>query len=199
MTKSVFAAVLVLTVGIGGGAYPFEPRQLSLAATFTIGIPAFALALGPPAPGARLGGFLRDVMTFAIPAGVVTGVAVLLGHGLVHTSLDRGLPESQTTSVTILVFVGLFLVLVVESGGMRASVRRARLIPALCVALAVGYLAVLAWAPAREFFALAPPSFLPMLVAIICTTFAIGALGAVGMSLTRPGGERPNIAPLRRR
>ena len=68
-------------------------------------------------------------MTFAIPAGVVTGVAVLLGHGLVHTSLDRGLPESQTTSVTILVFVGLFLVLVVESGGMRASVRRARLDP----------------------------------------------------------------------
>ena len=49
MTKSVFAAVLILTVGVGGGTYPFLPRQLSLAAAFTVGIPAFALALAPPA------------------------------------------------------------------------------------------------------------------------------------------------------
>ena len=52
VAKSVFAAVLILTVGVGGGAYPFLPRQLSLAAAITVGIPAFVLALAPPPPEA---------------------------------------------------------------------------------------------------------------------------------------------------
>jgi hypothetical protein len=30
-------------------------------------------------------------------------------------------------------------------------------------------------------------------VSIICTTFAIGALGLLGLSLTRPGGEQVQV------
>jgi cation-transporting ATPase E len=190
VAKSVFAAALILTVGVGGGTYPFLPRQLSLAAVFTVGIPAFALAMAPVAGQSLASGFLRDVWEFAVPAGVVTAAAVLLGHGLVHTALGRSLAESQTTSVTILVFVSLYLVLVLESGGMRRSPQRARMVPLLCGAVAVTYLLILSWPPARDLFALAAPTALPMIVALICTLFAIGALGAVGLSLTRPGGER---------
>ena len=97
VAKSVFAAVLILTVGVGGGSYPFLPRQLSLAAAITVGIPAFLLALAPAAQ-APPKAFMRDVAEFAIPAGIVLGVAVLLGHGLVHTSIGRSAAESQTTS-----------------------------------------------------------------------------------------------------
>ena len=193
VTKSIFAAVLILTVGIGGGSYPFLPRQLSLAAAFTVGIPAFALALAPPGPDGRARPFIKDVFLFAIPAGTVLGFAVLLGHGLVHTALGRSAEQSQTTSTTILTLVGLYIVLVLESSSMRRSALRARAIPALCAALAVAYFLILAWAPAREFFALAEPSALPITVSIICTIFAIGALGALGLSLTRPGGEEPQL------
>ena len=49
MAKSVFAATLILTVGVGGGAYPFLPRQLSLAAAFTLGYKGFIV--GPPMIG----------------------------------------------------------------------------------------------------------------------------------------------------
>ena len=101
--------------------------------------------------------------------------------------------ESQTTSTTILIFVGLYLVLVLESTGMRTSPRRARAIPALCILLAAIYVAIISLAPARGYFALAPPSALPVLVSIICTIFAIGALGAIGLSLTRPGGEQVEL------
>ncbi len=199
VAKSVFAAVLILTVGVAGGAYPFLPRQLSLAAAFTVGLPTFFLALAPPPPERRARGFLREVLAFAVPAGIVLGVAVLLGHGLVHTALNRSPGESQTTSTTILIFVGLYLVLVLESTGMRTSIRRARAIPALCIALAALYVAIISLGPARSYFALAPPSGLPVLVSIICTVFAIGALGAIGLSLTRPGGERVElVVPFRR-
>ena len=198
VAKSVFAAVLILTVGVGGGSYPFLPRQLSLAAAITVGIPAFALALAP-ATQAPLRPFLRDVAAFAIPAGIVLGVAVLLGHGLVHTSIGRSAAESQTTSLTILVFVGLYLVLVLEAGSMRRSRVRGALVPLLVGLLAVSYLVILAFPSTRAAFGLSTPSGLPIVVSIICTTFAIGALGMLGLSLTRPGGEQVQVVRFWRR
>jgi cation-transporting ATPase E len=198
VAKSVFAAVLILTVGVGGGSYPFLPRQLSLAAAVTVGIPAFLLALAPAAQ-APPKAFMRDVAEFAIPAGVVLGVAVLLGHGLVHTSIGRSPAESQTTSLTILTFVGLYLVLVLESGSMRRSRVRGALVPLLVGLLAVGYLAILSFPSTRAAFALGTPSGLPLLVSAICTTFAIGALGLLGLSLTRPGGEQVQVVRFWRR
>jgi P-type E1-E2 ATPase len=192
VAKSVFAAVLILTVGVGGGVFPFLPRQLSLAAAFTVGIPAFVLALAPAAQ-APPKPFLKDVAWFGVPAGVVLAVAVLLGHGLVHTSIGRSAAESETTSLTILVFVGLYLVLVLESGSMRRSRLRGALVPTLVGALAVGYLAIISFPAPREWFGLASPSGLPLVVSVICTTFAIGALGLLGLSLTRPGGEQVQV------
>ena len=47
VTKSVFASVLILSVGLTPIAYPLLPRHLTLAASLTIGIPAFFLALAP--------------------------------------------------------------------------------------------------------------------------------------------------------
>jgi P-type E1-E2 ATPase len=198
VAKSVFAAVLILTVGVGGGSYPFLPRQLSLAAAITVGIPAFLLALAP-ATQAPPRAFMRDVAAFAIPAGIVLGVAVLLGHGLVHTSIGRSAAESQTTSLTILVFVGLYLVLVLESGSMRRSRVRGALVPLLVGLLALSYLVVLSFSGLRSAFALGTPTGLPILVSIICTTFAIGALGMLGLSLTRPGGEQVQVVRFWRR
>jgi magnesium-transporting ATPase (P-type) len=198
VAKSVFAAVLILTVGVGGGSYPFLPRQLSLAAAITVGIPAFLLALAPAAQ-APPKAFLRDVAEFAIPAGVVLGVAVLLGHGLVHTSIGRSAKESETTSLTILTFVGLYLVLVLEAGSMRRSRLRGALVPLLVGLLALGYLVILSFPSTRDAFALGTPSGLPIVVSIVCTTFAIGALGMLGLSLTRPGGEEVQVVRFWRR
>src|SRR5437764_8585864 len=47
VTKSVFAAVVGLTVAIPTATFPLLPRQFTIASTVTIGIPAFVLALAP--------------------------------------------------------------------------------------------------------------------------------------------------------
>ena len=47
VSKSAFAAFLILTVGTTATAYPLIPRHFSLAASLTIGIPSFLLALAP--------------------------------------------------------------------------------------------------------------------------------------------------------
>ena len=50
VTKSAFAAFLILTIGLTEQDYPVLPRHLTLVATLTIGIPALPRAraqLGP--------------------------------------------------------------------------------------------------------------------------------------------------------
>ena len=69
VTKSVFASVLILSVGLTPIAYPLLPRHLTLAASLTIGIPAFFLALAPSTGTFHSTSFLRDVARFAVPAG----------------------------------------------------------------------------------------------------------------------------------
>src|SRR5262249_8846961 len=47
VTKSAFAVFLIASIGLTPTAYPLLPRHLTLAASLTIGIPAFFLALAP--------------------------------------------------------------------------------------------------------------------------------------------------------
>lgn len=84
LTKTVYSVLLALLVGITGlgakatGAqslmFPFEPIQVTIAAWFTIGIPAFILSLAPNNERAQPG-FVRRVMTAAVPNGAVAGIA----------------------------------------------------------------------------------------------------------------------------
>ena len=54
VTKSAFAAFLILSIGLTPTAYPLLPRHLTLAAALTIGIPGFFLALAPSAGAVQL-------------------------------------------------------------------------------------------------------------------------------------------------
>ncbi len=49
VTKTVYAMLLAVAVGIARWPYPFLPRHLTIISSLTIGIPAFFLALGPSA------------------------------------------------------------------------------------------------------------------------------------------------------
>ena len=116
VTKSAFAVVLILTAGLLPSSYPVLPRHLTLAAAITIGIPAFFLALAPaPAPDGR--SFLREVARFAIPAGTATGLGVVSSYLFALNVINLPIIEARTVSVTVLVIVGLYLVLVLEAAG----------------------------------------------------------------------------------
>ncbi|MGO3328304.1 HAD-IC family P-type ATPase [Gordonia sp. (in: high G+C Gram-positive bacteria)] len=84
LTKTVYAVLLALLVGITGllakafgwdaVSYPFQPIHVTISAWFTIGIPAFVLSLAPNNERAKTG-FVRRVLTQAIPNGVIIGIA----------------------------------------------------------------------------------------------------------------------------
>jgi P-type E1-E2 ATPase len=175
VTKSAFAVFLILSIGLTPTAYPLLPRHLTLAASLTIGIPAFFLALAPSAGAFRSEGFLRNVSNFALPAGTAAGLAVLSSYAFSLHVLDLPVPEARTVATTTLVVIGLYLVIVLEAAGRR----RGSVVTSLCLLLGAAYLAVLLFEPARDFFALAAPS-----PAVLLTAVAGAGLAGIGLWLS---------------
>ncbi len=91
VTKSVFAAFVIVAVGITPVDYPLLPRHLTLVGAITVGIPAFFLALAPSEGPWRTDDFLRDVGRFAVPAGVAAGLGVTTSYLIAVNVFDLGL------------------------------------------------------------------------------------------------------------
>lgn len=174
VTKSAFAAFLVVSIGLSEVAYPLLPRHLTLAASLTIGIPGFFLALAPSSGPFQVKGFVREVIRFALPAGTAAGLGVLSSYTFVSQVLDQPLEESRTVATTVLVAVGLYLILALEA----SSPLRGAAVSLLCAALGTAYVAVLAYPPAATFFALAVPDPLSLAAAGGGALIAIAGLAA---------------------
>jgi magnesium-transporting ATPase (P-type) len=116
VTKSVYAAVLIATIGLAPVPYPFLPRHLTVISTLTIGVPAFFLALAPSSGPVKREGFLASLMAFSIPAGIVSGLAIQAGYLLARGPLDSTLISAQTVAVLVAILVGLAVLIEVERG-----------------------------------------------------------------------------------
>jgi cation-transporting ATPase E len=182
VTKSVFAAFVIATFGLWTAEFPLLPRHLSLAATFTVGVPGFLLALGPGGTTTEEGSFLRRVLRFALPAGAVLGAATLTAYLAVADVNGHDQLEGRTAAVTVFVFVGLYLLLVLEAERMQASRRYAAEVVALAACLGGGFLAMLGSESLREFFALAVPGLWSVIVIVTVSVAAAWLLGKLGLS-----------------
>jgi cation-transporting ATPase E len=192
VSKSAFAAFLILTVGTTAAAYPLLPRHFSLVAALTIGIPTFFLALAPSTGPWSPSGFLRELGRFAIPAGVGAGVAVVASYQFALNALELSLVESRTVAATALTLVGLFLVLALEGTGQR----RGKLVTLLCLALAGLYALALGLSSTRDFFELATPSVPILATAVVGSAIAAGGLLASGFPpAALSAGQEPHEEP----
>jgi cation-transporting P-type ATPase E len=151
-TKTVYAGVLILFTAIFGGAFPFLPRQLTIAATLTIGIPSFVLALAPSEGPLYRGRLLRALAAFAVPAGLGIAVGSLLSFFMVDKIFAGSLAEGRTAATTTLIVLGLCFILLLERGPGREHITIQSYMLALVAGLGALYALVLAAGPVREFF-----------------------------------------------
>ncbi len=142
VTKAVYAVLLTLLIGVVDSPFPFLPRQLTLIGTFSIGVPGFFLALAPEVERVR-DGFMRRVLRFSVPAGLLAGAATFAAYQLARATTDITLAEARTLTTLTLLGLGL-VVLAVTSRPMQAWKL------ALVVAMAAGYgvISVVAVGPA---------------------------------------------------
>lgn len=181
LTKTVYSVLLALLVGIAGlssklfGAdpllYPFQPIHVTIAAWFTIGVPAFILSLAPNNERAHPG-FVRRVMTSALPFGLVVGVATFISYLAAYQGRAAG-PEQQTQAST-----GALITLLMTAIWVLAVVARPyqwwRL--ALVIGSGLAYAVILSLPLAQEKFLLDPSNLV-----ITSTAMGIGVIGAAAV------------------
>ncbi|HST69368.1 MAG TPA: cation-translocating P-type ATPase [Solirubrobacterales bacterium] len=176
LTKSVYAATLILLVAVPGFTFPFLPRHLTVAAFLTIGIPSFVLALLPSDGPLYRGRLLRALAAFAVPAGVATALASILSFFLVDTLAGASLEAGQTAATTTLIVLGLAFILLLERGPGREHIAIQSNMLAMVAALGAVYAGILAIPFLREFFEMellsAPEWFLALLSAAVGLTIA---------------------------
>jgi len=170
--KSAFAAFLILSIGLTDEPYPLLPRHLTLAATLTVGVPAFFLALAPSTGPWRTDNFLREVGRFAVPAGTAAGIGVLSSYLFSLNVVGLDLVEARTAATTVLVAVGLYLLVALEA----APGTRRTWVAGLVGALAFAYLVVLSVSGLREFFELSTVGGWALIAAMGGVAVAIGGL-----------------------
>jgi magnesium-transporting ATPase (P-type) len=152
LTKTVYAGFLIVAAALIGFTFPFLPRQLTVAALLTIGIPSFVLALAPSEGPLYRGRQLRALAAFAVPAGVGIGVGSLLSFALVDGIFGGSLNEGRTAATTTLIVLGLAFILLLERGPGREHIAIQGYMLAMVTALGGLYAAILALEPARAFF-----------------------------------------------
>ncbi len=180
ITKTVWAALLAVAVGVTLLPYPFLPRHLTIVDTLAIGVPSFFLALAPNRRRYQPG-FAGRVLRFAVPSGCIVAAAAFAAYVQARAA---GLPlTGQLTTATVVTLILSMCVLIRQA--VPLTWPRAVMIAALLAAFAL-----LFPVPAvRDFYGLAPPGD------NLWATLLIAALGIVALAVSwrvwpRQGGGR---------
>lgn len=107
LTKTTYATILAIIFLFINMNYPFEPIQLSLISTITIGIPAFVLALEPNHNRVK-GNFFLNILGKSLPGGftiVINILSIILVSKIFNLSGDI----ISTMAVILVAITGFIL------------------------------------------------------------------------------------------
>ncbi|UGQ60290.1 HAD-IC family P-type ATPase [Rhodococcus pyridinivorans] len=198
LTKTVYSVLLAFLVGVSGVLsqvfdfeplpYPFLPRHVTIAAWFTIGIPAFLLSLAPNNERAR-SGFVSRVMRLAIPSGVVVGVATFVCYVLVYggpEQTEQQKIQAGTSALITLLIIALWVLAVVARPYQWWKI-------VLLAGSVLGYVILFSVPFTREFFALDPSNVAYSTIAVTCGLIGVVLVEALWWVSGRLHGEHRRL------
>jgi cation-transporting ATPase E len=184
LTKTVYSVLLAVLVGLAGLAskffgsdpllFPFQPIHVTIAAWFTIGIPAFVLSLAPNSERAHPG-FVRRVMTSALPSGLVVGVATFASYLVAYQgreATEQQQMQASTAALMTLLVTAVWVLAVVARPYEWWRV-------ALVAVSALAYMVIFSIPLAQKTFMLDPSNLQITSIALV-----IGVIGAVVIELS---------------
>jgi cation-transporting ATPase E len=170
VTKTFYAMLLAVAIGIARWPYPFLPRHLTVVSSLTIGIPAFFIALAPNVQR-YVPGFVYRVLRIAGPAGVVAAAATFTTYAIARHRDGVELDEARAAATLTLLIVGLW---VLNLLARPITPLRGALFSVMVAAFAV----IIAVPALRDWFALHMPDRTAVAAAVASAAFAIAVLEA---------------------
>ena len=192
ITKTVYATLLSIIIGLAGWAFIFLPRHLTLIGALTIGTPAFFLALAPNKARYRPG-FVKRVLRFTLPAGIVAALAAFAAGALSRVYSWVSLSESRTAAVLVIAMIGLWVLGVLARP---FTFWKALLVMAMVAGLLLAILLAIFVPYVRDILALDLPSW-----SVLAQTMGIAAVAIVLIEIAwrftgwRPRGDQSESAP----
>jgi cation-transporting ATPase E len=101
LVKTMYSMFFALATVFSGAKFPFLPRHLTLVGTFTIGVPAFFLALAPNDQPVR-DGFVGRVLRIAVPGGLLASVSTFVAYTIARHTAGLSLEQQRTTATLVL-------------------------------------------------------------------------------------------------
>ena len=133
LTKTIFSFLLSLVTLVFPGMYPFQPIQLTLVSSLTIGLPSFFLAMEPNAERVQ-GDFLKRVLRRALPGGAAVTLCAAVAAMLERT-WDKGVCSTLAT-----IAAGMVGLVMLATVCMPLNRRRGILLAAMAVCFATAVL-----------------------------------------------------------
>ncbi len=160
LARTFYMLLIVLGAAIGGLAFPFTPRNNSLLALVTVGLPSMVVVAwarpvqSPP-------DFVRTTLRFSVPAAIAVTVVALpvYAYYLAHTG---SVAIAQSALITITTFCGTLLIPILAPSNRSGAVGRARFRDldwrptVLALAMAALFGALMALPLARWFYEVEP-------------------------------------------
>ncbi len=134
LTKTIFSFLLSMLTLILPGAYPFQPIQMSLVSSCTVGIPGFFLAMERSRERIR-GSFLRTVIGRALPGGAAVALCATLAMLMTHLGWERNACSTVATWIA-----GVMGIVVLVRACLPFSVKRAGITAGAAALFALGAL-----------------------------------------------------------
>lgn len=108
LVKTIYSIILSVFFVFSALSYPFQPIQLTLISSLTVGLPSFVLALQPNKNIVR-GNFTFNILSRAAPAALCVAANIILIASLSGT-FSVSQEEISTIAVYITILIGLMLI-----------------------------------------------------------------------------------------
>ncbi len=170
LTRTLYAALLIVIAKFIGTEFPFTPKHNSLLTTLPVGIPAVLLTIWSHS-GQPQKNLLRSVGEFILPAGFSITIVTLVAYLLYN---DSSLQLQRTVLTTTTMLCGLLLIIFAqhsietwESGKqLHFDWRRV----ALAAAMLLLYVLIFPFPSVRNFFELSTMAWQDLLVVMVAVT-----------------------------
>jgi cation-transporting ATPase E len=170
LTRTLYAALLIIIAGFIGTEFPFTPKHNSILTTLPVGLPAIFLTIWARS-GHPQKNLLRSVSEFVLPAGFSITIVLLVVYLLY---VDSTLQLQRTVLTTAALLAGLLLIVFAEHPVKKWESRERLHFDTRRIGLALAMLAlyvlIFPFPGVRDFFELNTMAWKDLFVVLIAVT-----------------------------